>query len=84
MRYADNDVVVAVIANKKDVAEAELSLEEVNKYIHAHGLNYGFFNISALTGDGVDDVLNATCERVIKVREKSSDCDLPWGAIQTS
>lgn len=78
-RYASPEVVVAVVANKKDAATTEELFTDIKKYDEVRGLNIGFFNISALNGEGVKELIDAVCERVIKTRELHPDCDLPWG-----
>ena len=73
-RYADNNVVVAIVANKKDIATEDLSFVEIDALRAQY--NAGFFNISALTGEGIDNLFRKFCNRMVFM--DGSPSDDPW------
>lgn len=75
-RYCHSQIVVAVVANKKDIATAEETFKEVQAYQKTFDI--GFFSISALSGESVDHVIQQVFERVLQVREHGDGLGT-WG-----
>jgi GTPase SAR1 family protein len=77
------ETVVFLIANKIDLIESAVVPDETGA-AYANGRKASFFKVSAMTGEGIDQVFVAMAREIMKrvMTDNNSDKTVPLGAEQ--
>lgn len=71
-RYADNDVLVVIAVNKKDlVGQKASNFDDLLSTAKKH--NLGYIEVSALTGEGIDDLFRIIAEEFASLDFDNND-----------
>ena len=71
MKYVGKDAVIAVGANKSDLSNKEVSKEDIDVCKKKKKLN--IFEVSAKTGDGVENAFKSLAETLIEKNTQNKD-----------
>ena len=78
---ADPSIVIYIVGNKIDL-EAERLVSTSEGEMKAQNLNVSFYEVSALTGSGINDLFDDICEKCYKIINPPSEEIIP--SLETS
>jgi small GTP-binding protein len=73
--HAPDDAFLFLVGNKADL-KVQVSISEEEARLFANSKNMNYFQVSALTGEGIPELLNAILRMAPKHRGPSWDIDL--------